>query len=121
MTTPPPRTRRRASGWTPDRQAAFLDELRATGTVRAACTVVGLSRASAYLLRDRSPDFATEWDLALDAHQDALLAEATRRATEGSVRPVTYRGRVVGERVVYSDRMLIAALNRGRAMAERRG
>ncbi len=115
MTTCPPRTRRRASGWTPERRAAFLDALRATGTVRAACAAVGLSRAGAYLLRDRCPDVAAEWDAAIDCHQEALLQEAICRATEGSVRPVTYRGRIVGERVVYSDRLLIAALYRGRA------
>ena len=112
-----PRPRRRTAGWTAERQAAFLGALGASGTVRVACAAVGLSRASAYKLRDRCADFAGGWDAAVDSHQAALVAEALRRVTDGSVRPVVYRGRVVGERVVYSDRLLIAALYRGRANA----
>ena len=49
------------------------------------------------------------------AHHRDLLNEAHFRVEAGTVRPVIYRGHVVGERTVYRDRLLIAALLRGKA------
>ena len=45
----------RHDGWTPDRQAAFIDALAHSGCVDEACRSVGMGRASAYALRAR-PD-----------------------------------------------------------------
>jgi hypothetical protein len=114
MTSPPLR-RQRATGWTADRQRQFITDLREVGCVRTACARAGLSRASAYKLRDRSEPFAKVWDAALVVHQGDLLDEALRRVTTGSVRPILYRGQVVGQRIDYSDRLLAAALSRTKA------
>lgn len=69
--------------------------------------------ASLYKLRDRSEDFARICDLALATYKNDLFQEAMARALSGKARPVTYRGRIVGERVIYSNRLLAAALFHG--------
>lgn len=109
----PPLCRQRTTGWTADRQRQFITDLRELGCVRAACARAGLSRASAYKLRDRSESFAKVWDGAIACHMRELVDEAVHRATVGTLRPVKYQGRIVGERRVYSDRLLAAALFRG--------
>lgn len=61
--------RARRDGWTPDRQAAFLEALRACRSPTRAAAAVGMSREGAYALR-RRPDaaaFAYAWDAALRA------------------------------------------------------
>src|SRR5690348_13303969 len=57
-----PSTRR--DGWTPVRQLRFLDTLARTRSVTRAAAAAGLSRKSAYRLRDRSEGalFAALWD-----------------------------------------------------------
>ncbi len=105
-----PRRRSRPSGWTGARQLDFVRDLRQSGNVSASCDRVGLSRASLYQLRVRSPEFDRLCGLALAAYREELRQEAMRRALDGRVEPVRYRGRIVGERVVYSDRLLAAAL-----------
>ena len=57
----------RHDGWTPARQVRFIEELAATQSIARACKVVGMSRMSAYKLRDR-PDaqqFRLAWSAAL--------------------------------------------------------
>jgi hypothetical protein len=78
MQPPPPRIRfrpvpvkARHDGWTPARQAHFIDVLAATKSVARACAAVGKSREAAYKLLDRSrgnpeqQDFARAWNDAL--------------------------------------------------------
>lgn len=113
MTSPPLR-RARTTGWTADRQRQFIADLRDCGSVREACIRAGLSRASAYKLRERTDVFAKVWDAAIACHQRELLDEAIHRLTTGTARPVKYKGQVVGNRTVYSDRLLAAALFRGK-------
>ncbi len=57
----------RHDGWTPARQARFIEELAATRSITRACAVVGMSRESAYRLRDRerAEGFRLAWDRAL--------------------------------------------------------
>ena len=52
--TPVPLARTRASGWTAERQVAFIAALARTGVVRAAAASVGMSARSAYGLRARA-------------------------------------------------------------------
>src|SRR5438552_13481847 len=72
---PKPRTRiRRArpercrrDGWTAERQLRFLDTLAATRSITKAAAAAGMSRESAYRLRDRREGalFALLWDQAV--------------------------------------------------------
>jgi len=59
-------TRARADGWTPEAQARFITALSKTRSVSAAAQSVGLSRASAYKLRQhpQAHSFAAAWDAA---------------------------------------------------------
>ena len=62
----PTRTIRR-DGWTAERQLRFLDELAATRSVGQAAAAAGMSRESAYGLRNRRDGalFAALWDRVL--------------------------------------------------------
>lgn len=70
----------RRDGWTAERQLHFLDVLIQTRSVTSAAAAAGMSRESAYRLRNRSEGlFALLWDRALSAditagqvHSDAL-------------------------------------------------
>lgn len=57
----------RHDGWTPARQRHFIQVLAATNSVSKACQAVGMSRVSAYALRDRdnASDFRRAWTHAL--------------------------------------------------------
>jgi hypothetical protein len=61
----PPRTRR--DGWTPERQLRFLDALAETRSIAKAAASAGMSRESAYRLRNRRAGalFGVLWDRAL--------------------------------------------------------
>ncbi len=112
----PAPTRRRIAGWTPARQAAFIDALADGHPVRVAAASVGLSARTAYRLRQKAgaADFALAWDAALMAGAERLEQTALARALNGERRTVYYRGRVVGERVVHNDRLMLALLKRKR-------
>ena len=75
---PAPRTTAIAS-WTAVRRAIFLDMIGHGTNVAAATRGAGMSRQSAYALRDRDPAFAAEWDGLLQAREQRLLASYTAR------------------------------------------
>ncbi|MEL7690247.1 hypothetical protein [Citromicrobium bathyomarinum] len=104
--------RARRDGWSGARQCAFLVQLYLTGSVAAAARRVGMSRASAYRLRERADaqSFAHAWDRVLtppgsgrcdDAREDfrkVTDAELVGRVETPVLQPVIYRGRLVGIR-----------------------
>jgi len=108
----PPRRRRRRTGWTPERQRNFIVDLAVSGNVREICARIGLSRASVYKFREQPHNaaFARAWDAAVDRYMAHLVDEATDRAITGEKRSVVYKSKVVGERVVVSNRLLSALL-----------
>ena len=63
----PVQLKARHDGWTAARQVRFIEELAATKSIARACRVVGMSRESAYKLRDRaeSVQFRLAWNAAL--------------------------------------------------------
>lgn len=80
MTASKPTPKKSAGEWRP----AFLQALRNSGNVRAACQAAGIDRKTAYQHRDKYPDFAAAWQDALDEAIDALEAVARKRALETS-------------------------------------
>jgi hypothetical protein len=110
----------RHDGWTPARQELFLIQLERLGIVSAAARAVGMSPKSAYALLNRSeeeqshddpiPTFAQAWHAAIDIGHENAVSLAIERAIEGEARPVFYRGRQVGERRVFDNRLLMRAL-----------
>lgn len=108
--TPVP-VRSRRDGWTPARQATFIAALARTRCVVAAARASGLSFQTAYRLRAR-PDagsFAAAWDRALAG--PPLDRPLSGRAIDGVVTPITYRGRQVGERRRYDNRLAVYLLS----------
>ena len=110
--TPVPTTRTRHDGWSPERQRVFIDQLARIGLVSAATRAVGMSPKSAYALRKRpgAESFAAAWGEAVGIGRFAAEMTAIDRALSGEVRPVFYKGRQVGERVVHDNRLLLAVL-----------
>jgi hypothetical protein len=110
---PIPSASSRHDGWTAERQRGFIDALATIGMVSAAARAVGMSRKSAYALRDRAgPEsgFACAWRAALAEGKDMARATAVDRAINGVEVPYFYRGTQRGVRRVYNDALLIAAL-----------
>jgi hypothetical protein len=97
----------RHDGWTPDKQARFIDALSQSACVEEACRSVGMSRQSAYALRMR-PDaqaFRVAWEAALDLGIRALTDAVISRALHGEVVPHFYQGQQVGEHRRYDNRL----------------
>lgn len=105
--------KRRADGWSPDRQRAFIEALADCGSVAAAARSVGMSESTAYRLR-RSPGaeaFDRAWAAAIDAASKKLIDAAFERALVGTDEPIFDReGRRVGRRLRQSDRLLMFLL-----------
>jgi hypothetical protein len=104
--------RSRRDGWSAGRQCAFLVQLYVTGSVTAAAKAVGMSRASAYRLRERdgAQSFAHAWDRVLslprwehteaprDDFRKVTTATLLARLERELVQPVVYRGALTGIR-----------------------
>lgn len=83
--TPAPSRRQRADGWPPETQAHFIRALEAMGLVGKAAKAVGMGRASAYRLRNRSgaASFAAAWDRAISMGRTHQYSIAMDRALNG--------------------------------------
>ncbi len=79
-------TAKRIARW----QRRFLESLRATPNVKAACAAAGVSRQTAYRTRDGDSEFREAWQSALDASVDELEARAFQFALEGDSRLVEF-------------------------------
>ncbi len=113
--TPVPAASARRDGFTPARQREFIVQLARIGVVSAAAKAVGMSAKSAYGLRKRAGEessFAAAWDAAVEEGRTHALDLSIERAIQGEVIPVFYRGRRIGSRVRYDNRLIIAALRR---------
>lgn len=82
-------------------QDRFLESLREHPNVTVACRAARISRQQAYRARGDDPQFAADWQEALDKSVDELEARAFQIAMEGDTnllqfilrahRPETYR------------------------------
>ncbi|MFA6124171.1 hypothetical protein [Sphingomonas sp.] len=110
--TPVPSGSTRHDGWTPERQRAFLEQLARIGVVSAAAGAVGMSAKSAYALRKRAgaESFVAAWEAALGEGRDRARDLAIERALTGTATPIFYRGRQIGERRVFDNRLVLAVL-----------
>ena len=93
-------------GW----EATFIKWLSRKGNVTAACDKAKISRQHAYRTRNADPDFAAAWDEALAEATERLEMEALRRARDGVLEPVFYKGDKIGSVRRYSDTLLIFLL-----------
>ncbi|QKG70064.1 hypothetical protein [Erythrobacter mangrovi] len=128
---PPVPLRARSDGWTEERQCGFLAQLYVTGSIGAAARSVGMSRASAYRLRERdgAEGFAHAWDTVLTppgkgrchaAKPDwrkVTTAALLQRVESGLVKPLLYRGAMVKIVRKPDNSALLRLLRRGDALA----
>ncbi len=93
------------------KRRVFLDVLAKTGRVAEAARAVGYTdTATLQAFRRGDEDFAEAWDYALDAAANVLEEEAIRRAHDGTLEPIYYKGKVAGYKPVYSDTLLMFIL-----------
>jgi hypothetical protein len=97
----------RHDGWTVVRQEAFLKALAACGCVTHACRAVGMSRESAYELRDRpaAVAFRRAWEAAVDCSMVQIEDGMVSRSIHGVPRPIFYKGEQVGEWRHFDERL----------------
>lgn len=92
----------------------FLTALAEYGNVSRAALFAGIERSTAYDERHANPEFAAEWERALDLGTSGLEDEAKRRAFEGVTKetPIYVRGKLMHTKVEteYSDTLLIFLL-----------
>lgn len=101
----------RADGWSAERQRAFIAALSSHGGVAAAARAVGMTPQSARRLRHRSDaaGFARAWDAAVDQGRCVAFDEAMRIAREGRLVPILRKGKLIGHRRRFDNRLLFAA------------
>ena len=92
--TPVPLDRRRSNGWTAAQQERFILALHVMGSVGQAAKAVGMSRQSAYNLRERAgaESFAKSWDAAIDMGRQRQFDLAMERAIHGVTTVRVMRG-----------------------------
>ena len=124
--TPAP-TRKQHAGWTAERQRAFIAALRGGLSPGEAAVHVGLSRQSAYRLRERTgaEAFAKAWDGAqATARRLRVLEGAGDYAIallDGLLVPHFRRGRFVGFSLRHDDAAVIRALDTHSRRERRQG
>lgn len=99
------------------RKKAFLDELRLHGILVRAARAASPRASGRYGAkqtfldeRDRDPEFARQWDEAMEAAEAAIEHEIYRRAIEGWEEPIyggRHKERIVGTVRKYSDPLLM--------------
>jgi len=98
------------------RKKAFLDELQLHGIANRAARAASPRASSRYGAiqtfvdeRNRDPEFARQWEEALQAAEASIEHEIYRRAQVGWEEPIyagKYREKIVGTQRRYSDRLL---------------
>jgi hypothetical protein len=105
---PVPRRTRRADGWTPARQRAFIEALAELGSVTAAARRVNMSHSTAYDLYNHpeAEELRRAWDHAVAIGAAQVHDAAIERAIHGVPRPVFYKGEQVGEWRHFNERVV---------------
>jgi hypothetical protein len=105
--------KRRADGWSPQKQREFIEALADSGSVSQAARSVGMSLTSCYRLR-RGADaqaFAAAWDAAVGQAARQLIDVALDRALHGTEQAIFDKdGRRIATQMRYNDRLLMFLL-----------
>lgn len=108
------KTKKNARGPSPNitdaQKRAFLDTLRKGHSVSASARVARFDRSNAYRMQEADVEFAAAWEVAIQEGTDVLEDEAHRRAVLGTLDPVFYKGKKIGNRVEYSDTLIVFLL-----------
>lgn len=97
--------------WNAKKAERFIKKLAETGHVGMASKLSGVARSTAYVHREKDPDFKEAWNNAMqEAAINVLEAEAVRRGVHGIEKNIYYQGNVVDVVKEYSDTLLIFLL-----------
>jgi hypothetical protein len=112
--------RRRCDGLTPERQCVFLDALSRCGVAADAARAAGISRDTAYELRNSAGGraFALGWNAAILISRGRMADEVESRALNGVVDKIYRNGALWGERHRHDNRLAMAVLTRLDRQAE---
>ncbi|MFL6846252.1 MAG: hypothetical protein ACJ8ER_15390 [Allosphingosinicella sp.] len=112
--------KRRSDGFTPDRQCVFLEALARCGVAADACRAAGISRDTAYNLRNSAEGaaFALGWNAAVLISRGRLADELESRALNGVVEKIYRNGELWAERHRHDNRLAMAVLARLDRQAE---
>jgi hypothetical protein len=109
----------RRDGWTPFARRLFLQVIAETGRFSLALEYAGLSKASAYALRDRDRTFAAGWAAAAMLARNPLSDTVCEQSIDGITDTIVKNGEVVAERRRFDARQQMAVLNRLDKQCER--
>ncbi|MEA3064330.1 MAG: hypothetical protein QOJ27_769 [Sphingomonadales bacterium] len=112
--------RRRCDGFAPDRQVVFLEAFARCGVVADAARAAGISRDTAYSLRNSAEGaaFALGWDAAFLKSRARMADDLQSRALNGVVDKIYRNGELWGERHRHDNRLAMAVLTRLDRQAE---
>src|SRR6187402_1009361 len=104
----------RVDGWTPDRIRIFLNALAECGVAGDAARAAGMSKQSAYNLRNRTRGraFHNAWNAAEHLARRRVAGDLMSRALHGCVEIIVRDGQVWGERHRFDNRLTMAVLTR---------
>lgn len=94
----------------------FFQALETTGRYSTAARAVGWSQIELSRYRHQNPEFQVLCDLALEGYTDVFIAEAKRRAVDGTKKPIVggrERDKIVAYEEMFSDRLMELFLKRG--------
>lgn len=97
-------------GGTARSQARFIVALGKLGTIVSACERAKIARATVWVWKKHYPDFADRMADALAEFADRIEREAIRRAADGTLKGIWYKGERVGSEREFSDALMIQIL-----------
>jgi hypothetical protein len=92
------------------KKRTFLVAFAETGNISAASRLSGISRQAHYEWMESDPDYPAMFKAADQTAAENLETEARRRAVQGTLKPVFYKGKECGVVQEYSDTLLIFLL-----------
>jgi DNA-binding transcriptional regulator YdaS (Cro superfamily) len=95
---------------TEDFKESFLNMLEVLPNITAVCRLLGVSTKNLSKHRKADAEFEAEIKEAIERGYDMLEEEARRRAVDGVLKPVYYRGMKCGHIREYSDQLLVTLL-----------
>lgn len=96
-------TRQRPVDRSDERDQRFFAALALGLAVTDSAKAAGYSRSAVYVWRNADETFQAQWEASYEAGTDALEDEARRRAVDGTVEPLFYKGEQVTEEAIGAD------------------
>jgi hypothetical protein len=87
-----------------EKRSRFLNILSRTGSLKKAAAQVKLSPRALMLAKNKYPDFAKNWVIALEIYNSFEVEESIRhRALDGVKKAVYFQGNIVGYEIIYDS------------------